>query len=276
MEKYMDEQLRYGYIYNPVIEESDDEDVDYEDEDEDEPLQVYDVDDEKDVFDLGAARMSSIGLSKVYRIGVNPANKSLQEGEFTLLKPTNTDPEMVPKMPAGMSLFDIDTYRPLFRYETYIPFKPGELTAKDRDIVVSSKYLERATEAREMNRRVLAFHYDVSQREEEKVKSHVLDDLQPPGSFKHFLPYDLNTYLWDKNEKDYGYPTKYYVWRSDTLNRRAYRALCDRIEAHETSLGGIAYPGFSFSRPVPVSDEDFLNLRSDLLLYRKLIKSELY
>ena len=36
------------------------------------------------------------------------------------------------------------------------------------------------------------------------------------------------------------------------------------------------YPGFTFTRVVPVSDKDFINLRSDLLIYRKLLKTEFF
>ena len=84
-------------------------------------------------------------------------------------------------------------------------------------------------------------------------------------------------WIWDLDENQYIYPSKYYVWGCQDLPKRDTKLIQENFyQTWELDKGLKAYPGFSSTRVLPVSDEDFTKLRSDLLIYRKLLKTEFY
>ena len=109
-----------------------------------------------------------------------------------------------------------------------------------------------------------------------KVEPELTAELKSVDTFKDMIP-QKEKWIWDLDENQYIYPSRYYVWGCQDLPTEEIDLIDENFyETWELDQGLKSYPGFSFTRVLPVSDEDFTKLRSDLLIYRKLLKTEFY
>ena len=194
-------------------------------------------------------RISSIGQDRVYFI--NPQAKK-------------DDPEPVigKKEPTSLSPL---TYKPLFRFD--------RLNNDHRNLVKSSPFFNRLLEVRSSTNATLQ---PIFNEYNKKAESELRAVIKPSSTFQEMIP-QKQKWIWDLDENQYIYPSKYYVWGCQDLPKRDTKLIQENFyQTWELDKGLKAYPGFSSTRVLPVSDEDFTKLRSDLLIYRKLLKTEFY
>lgn len=201
-------------------------------------------------------RMSSIGLDRVYFINFHPDELKVNGGPATKINP---------KEPTSLTA---TTYKPLFRFE-----RPE---AEGPKFFQSSSFLQRLSEIRSSANSFILPVFEDLVKDKKEFDEEFRPIIKPIKTFKEMIPYNTK-WIWDLDENKYIYPSKYYMWGSQDLGERDVKSIYDHYYTlWELNHGLRGYPHFSYTRLNPVSDDDFIKLRSDLLIYRKLLKTEFY